>query len=71
MVITKDMYILTVLKEYPEAKQVLVDYGLGCSNCLGANSDRIEEAASSHEIDLESLLVDLNELVDNKEEREE
>lgn len=71
MKIKKDMYVLDILKEYPEAKKVLADYGLNCSGCLGADSDRIEKVASSHEIDLESLLADLNKAVEKTEEKEE
>ncbi|ADL12933.1 DUF1858 domain-containing protein [Acetohalobium arabaticum] len=71
MKIKKDMYVLDVLKEYPEVKKVLSDYGLSCSGCLGVDSAQIEEIAFNHEIDLESLLADLNKAVEKMEEKEE
>ncbi|MBM7623323.1 DUF1858 domain-containing protein [Sporohalobacter salinus] len=67
MKVTKDMFILDVLKEYPEVKKVFVDYGLACGSCLGADSARIKEVVSSHGIDLDNLLSDLNKLVEKKE----
>ncbi|SJZ30295.1 DUF1858 domain-containing protein [Selenihalanaerobacter shriftii] len=64
MKITKDMAILEVLKEYPEARDVFVKHNLGCSDCLGANSEKIKDVAQSHDIDLDELVSDLNDLVD-------
>ncbi|SDC56923.1 MULTISPECIES: DUF1858 domain-containing protein [unclassified Candidatus Frackibacter] len=64
MGINKDMSILEVLKKYPEARKVFIDHGLACSNCLGAVSEKIEDVAQSHEIDIEELVTDLNKIIE-------
>ncbi|RKD30904.1 DUF1858 domain-containing protein [Thermohalobacter berrensis] len=61
MAITKDMLIGNILKEKPEAAQVLMRHGMGCLGCPSAQMETLEEAAKVHGIDLEKLLKELNE----------
>jgi len=59
--ITKDMSIMEILQNYPQAREVLARYGMGCGTCLGASSDSLEKGAKIHKVDLTQLLAELNE----------
>lgn len=61
--ITKDMSILEAMQIHPEIREVLKRHGMGCLGCMGAADETIEAGAKMHGIDLESLLKELNELV--------
>ena len=60
--ITKEMTIGEVIKKYPRAIFVFMDYGLHCIGCPMAQSESIEGASKLHQIDLDKLLEDLNKL---------
>jgi hybrid cluster-associated redox disulfide protein len=59
---TKDTPIVDVLRLYPEAREVLTKRGMACIGCMGAANETIENAARAHDIDVESLLTELNRL---------
>lgn len=54
-----------VLSLYPEAAAVFARYGLACLGCLGAAFDSLERGAKVHGVDLQTLLQDLNGVVEN------
>ena len=58
--INSKMTISEVLKEKPEASEVLHDFGMHCLGCAIAAGESIEEAAEAHGIKLEDLLAALN-----------
>jgi len=60
--ITKEMTIREVIKKYPRAIFVFMDYGLHCIDCPMAQGESIEGASKLHQIDLDKLLEDLNKL---------
>lgn len=64
--IKKDEKIKDLIKNHPEATQVFLNYGLRCSGCPAFNLETIEEAAQSHGIELESFLLDINEIIEKK-----
>lgn len=59
--ITKDMLVIDVLRINPKAREVFARHGMECIGCMGASAETIENAARVHEIDLSSLLTELNE----------
>ncbi|MDP4177324.1 MAG: DUF1858 domain-containing protein [Bacillota bacterium] len=59
--ITKDMTIGKILKNYPEKIEVLMDLGLDCTGCLSGRFETVEQAAKVHGMDLEELIYELNE----------
>ncbi len=61
--ITKDMGISDVIQKYPELIPVFIQHGLGCIGCAMANFESIEQGASAHGMDVDSLMKDLNEMV--------
>ncbi|MHC1722823.1 MAG: DUF1858 domain-containing protein [Aminipila sp.] len=62
MTITKDATIGEVIRNHPEAAEVLQEFGMGCLGCPSAQSETLEEAASVHGIDVENMIKKLNEI---------
>lgn len=60
MEITKDMIIAELIREKPEAVEILMNFGLGCVGCPASQMESIEEAAMVHGLDLDGLLKALN-----------
>jgi hybrid cluster-associated redox disulfide protein len=60
MAINKDMFIGQLLKEKPDAAEILFQYGMGCIGCPSSQMETLEQAAAVHGIDLDELLKSLN-----------
>lgn len=60
--ITEDMTIEKVLREYPGANDLFLKYGLDCNGCQIAEYESIGHAARVYGVDLDALLKDLNEM---------
>ena len=63
MTITKDMGIMEVVVQYPEAANVFAEFGMGCLGCAAAHFESIEEGALAHGMDVDALMEALNKLV--------
>lgn len=64
--ITKNMNLGEVVFKYPEAAEILTDYGLSCVGCFASSFDTIEQGAKIHELsdeELEEMLERINEVV--------
>ncbi len=65
-VITREMNIGELVKNYPQTSEVLLSKGLHCVGCHVALWESLEEAAAAHGIeeeDFEKLLKELNEAI--------
>lgn len=60
MAITKDTLIGELIREKPEAAEILFQFGMGCVGCPSAQMETLEEAAVVHGLELTSLLEALN-----------
>lgn len=58
----KDMTISQILFTNPKVLQVFKAYGLPCQNCLGAETETLEEVSRIFQIELNQILCDLEEL---------
>jgi hybrid cluster-associated redox disulfide protein len=58
--ITKEMTISEIIKQYPKAVDILMSNGMGCLGCPSAQSEPLSMAAEIHGLELEKLLVELN-----------
>ena len=58
--ITKDMLIGEIVKEYPDSVSVMSEHGIQCIGCHVATWESLEQGASSHGIDVNKLIEDLN-----------
>jgi len=64
--IKKEMKIREVLKKYPQTIEVFLRHGLFCVGCPFSQEESIEEASKTHQINLDELLTDLNEIIKRK-----
>ncbi|MFQ5811326.1 MAG: DUF1858 domain-containing protein [Armatimonadota bacterium] len=58
--ITKDMTFNEVFAVCPGAFEVLSGVGLKCHECAIARMSTVEDCALMHELDVDSLVADLN-----------
>ena len=56
----KDMTLMEVLNINPQARNILMGFGMHCFGCPMSQMETLEEAAIAHEIDLDYLLSTLN-----------
>lgn len=66
--ITRDTLIRDVLTSHEGASAVFERYGLGCAVCMGADMETLASVASMHDIPIDGLIRDLNELADSTNE---
>lgn len=58
--ITKEMGIGDVVRQYPNTIEVFRSHGMGCFGCAAARFENIEQGALAHGIDIDALIADLN-----------
>lgn len=60
--ITKEMRLYEILDMDDRICEILMNHGLNCGGCPGAESETLEEAAKGHNVDCVKLIEDLNAL---------
>lgn len=63
MSITKDMAIGDIVQRFPQTVRVFLSHGLMCVGCAAARFENLEQGATAHGIDVDTLLADLNKVV--------
>ncbi|MGI6450321.1 MAG: DUF1858 domain-containing protein [Desulfitobacteriia bacterium] len=58
--ITKEMVIGQVLREYPETAEIFMSLGMHCLGCPSATMESVEGAALTHGKDPDELVAELN-----------
>jgi len=58
--ITKEMPIGEVVQKYPQTIEVFLRHGLMCFGCAIARFENIEQGATAHGINVDTLVKDLN-----------
>ena len=58
--ISKEMPIGDVVQKYPQTIEVFLKHGLMCFGCAIARFENVEQGATAHGIDVETLMTDLN-----------
>jgi hybrid cluster-associated redox disulfide protein len=58
--ITKDMPIGEVVQKYPQTIEVFLKHGLMCFGCAIARFENVEQGATAHGINVDTLMNDLN-----------
>jgi hybrid cluster-associated redox disulfide protein len=58
--IKRDTPIIEVLRLHPAAQAIFARHGMGCIGCMGSTNETVENAALNHDIDVETLLNELN-----------
>jgi hybrid cluster-associated redox disulfide protein len=59
-VITAKMTIADILRKRADTEEVLKGFGMHCFGCAIASEETLEQAAKSHEVDINKLLEALN-----------
>ncbi|HWR05232.1 DUF1858 domain-containing protein [Sporomusa sp.] len=60
---TRSTPIIEALRLHSQACKIFAKYGMGCIGCMGSTTETIETGATMHDIDVEALLAELNELL--------
>nr|WP_173196715.1 DUF1858 domain-containing protein [Geobacter sp. SVR] len=58
--ITRDMLVADIIRQYPQTLQVFKQYHLDCYECQIADLEPLEHGAGVHKINIEALLDALN-----------
>ena len=58
--VTKDMGILDIVQQYPEAVAIFQKYGMGCIGCAAARFENLEAGARVHGFDPDEMVADIN-----------
>ncbi len=61
--ITKEMVIGQVLREYPQTAEVFISLGMHCLGCPSATMESVEGAAMTHGKDPDELIEQLNKVI--------
>ena len=61
--VTKDMGLIDIVQNYPEALEVFAKYGLGCIGCAAARFENLEAGARVHGFDPEQMVADINAII--------
>ncbi|ADY54999.1 Domain of unknown function DUF1858 [Syntrophobotulus glycolicus DSM 8271] len=61
--ITKEMVIGQVLREYPETARFFLELGMHCLGCPSATMESVEGAALTHGKDPDELVAELNKAI--------
>ena len=59
--ISKDMIIAAILKEAPEAAEILLASGMHCLGCPASQGESLEQACAVHGLDCEKVVNAVNE----------
>lgn len=59
MKITPDTVIADLLREHPEVKGVLEEFGMRCLGCKGSEAETVRHAARNNGIELARLMEEL------------
>ena len=63
MKINKEMTVGEIIRSYPEAAEVLMDFGMGCIGCPASQAESLEDAALVHGFKVDEILNALNEKI--------
>lgn len=64
--ISRDMLIGDLVRQYPEAIRTLMQFGMGCVGCPSSQMESLEEAAYVHGFDVDELMNALNKTIEAK-----
>lgn len=63
---TRDMVIKDVLTSHAGVGRVFERHGLGCAACMAAEMETLASVAVMHDISVDVLIADLDELLDEE-----
>jgi len=63
MAVTKDINIMQLVQEHPEAVPVLAEAGFHCIGCALAQYETLEQGCAAHGIEVDGLVKKINEAI--------
>ena len=63
--ITKEMGIIDIVQQHPEAIAVFQKYGMGCIGCAAARFENLEAGARVHGFDPDEMVAEINSLIED------
>ena len=63
--ITKSTKLTELFKFNPQVKALFLKYDMDCLHCMGIKQETIRHAAENHGIDLNTLMNEINKLIDS------
>ncbi len=67
--VTRDMNSGEVFSRYPEAAELMEEYGMICAGCPLSGTETMEEALSAHCMDVDAVIAALNERISSSRDR--
>jgi len=70
MKVTKDTNLADLITKFPEAAEVLLDYGLHCVGCVASHFDTVEAGARIHgysDEEIVEMVNRINEVIEHGE----
>ncbi len=67
LIVKKDTNLADLIFRYPEAAEILLDYGLHCVGCIANGFDTIEAGAKIHgynDSEVEEMIIRINEVIE-------
>lgn len=61
--ITGDMSIQEIIRDYPDSVEVFEKYRLGCIRCMAASFETLAEGLKAHGLDVDEIVGELNRAV--------
>lgn len=66
--VTKEMGLIDIVQNHPEALEVFAKYGLGCIRmCCWQDSENLEAGAKVHGVDPDVMVDEINALIEANE----
>ena len=58
--VTKEMGIMEIVQQHPEAVAVFQKYGMGCIGCAAAHFENLEAGAKVHGFNADDMVAEIN-----------
>ena len=61
--VTKEMGIMDIVQQHPEAIAVFQKYGMGCIGCAAAHFENLEAGDKVHGFDADGMVAEINSVI--------
>ncbi len=62
--VTKEMGIMEIVQQHPEAVAVFQKYGMGCIGCAAAHFENLEAGAKVHGFNADEMVAEINSIIE-------
>jgi len=68
--VSRDSNIADLVFKYPEVAEIMLAFGLHCTNCFASHFDTIEQGAKIHEMmdeEIDEMIVEIEKVINEKQ----